>query len=66
MDKVGCCCCSTLQVSLFENISPLFVNKPIIVTATKIDAQPWETLDPADKAKVRSASCTLHVCGMAC
>ena len=40
------------QVSLFNNISPLFVNKPLMVVATKIDAQPWETLGAEDKAKV--------------
>ena len=40
------------QVSLFENISPLFANKPLLVVATKIDAQPWETLGAEDKAKV--------------
>lgn len=40
------------QISLFANISPLFANKPLVVVATKIDAQPWETLEAADKAKV--------------
>ena len=34
------------QISLFNNISPLFVNKPVILVTTKIDVQPWETLDP--------------------
>jgi nucleolar GTP-binding protein len=33
------------QLSLFNNISPLFVNKPLVLVATKIDVQPWETLD---------------------
>ena len=48
------------QVSLFSNISPLFVNKPLVVVATKIDAQPWETLPADDKAKVRRASPRTH------
>ena len=43
------------QVSLFQNISPLFVNKPLLVVATKIDAQPWDTLPAEDRAKVREA-----------
>jgi nucleolar GTP-binding protein len=42
------------QVSLFNNISPLFANKPLIVVATKIDAQPWDTLPKEDKDKVSS------------
>lgn len=37
------------QVSLFANISPLFVNKPVMLVASKVDAQPWETLDPKHK-----------------
>ncbi len=41
------------QVALFENISALFVNKPVLVVATKIDRQPWETLDAESKALVR-------------
>lgn len=41
------------QVSLFCNISPLFANKPLMIVATKIDAQPWETLAEEDKVKVR-------------
>ena len=40
------------QLSLFNNISPLFVNKPVVFAATKIDVQPWETLNAADKKKV--------------
>ena len=44
-----------LQVSLFENISALFVNKPVLVVATKIDRQPWETLDAPSKAMVRGS-----------
>ena len=41
------------QVALFTTISPLFANKPLVLVVTKIDAQPWETLDAADRAKVR-------------
>ncbi len=45
------------QVSLFNNIAPLFANKPLVIVATKIDAQPWETLAAEDKAKVRVPCC---------
>lgn len=48
------------QVSLFNNISPLFANKPLLVVATKIDAQPWETLPQEDKAKVCACSTSCH------
>lgn len=41
------------QVSLFQNISALFVNKPVLVVATKVDRQPWATLDAESKALVR-------------
>ena len=51
------------QVGLFNNISPLFANKPLMVVATKIDAQPWNTLAEEDKAKVSSSR--LLVCARA-
>lgn len=40
------------QVGLFNNIAPLFANKPLVVVATKIDVQPWETLAPAYKSMI--------------
>ena len=43
------------QLSLFANIAPLFANKPLVVVATKIDVQPWATLDARDRAKIEAA-----------
>ena len=40
------------QVSLFENIKPLFATKPLIIVATKIDLVPLEKLDAGYRAKV--------------
>jgi nucleolar GTP-binding protein len=48
------------QISLFQNISPLFINKPLIVVATKIDAQPWETLEPFYKNMVSKRNQSVH------
>ena len=50
------------QLSLFGNISPLFANKPLVIVATKIDAQPLATLPAEDRAKVRAA-CARCECG---
>lgn len=41
------------QLSLFKNISPLFVNKPVLLVVTKIDVQPWETLEKSYQVMVR-------------
>jgi len=38
------------QCSLFDNISPLFSSKPLMIVATKIDVQPLSTLDKEDRA----------------
>jgi len=43
------------QLSLFASISPLFANKPLVIVATKIDAQPWETLDAGEKSRINAA-----------
>jgi GTP-binding protein EngB required for normal cell division len=40
------------QARLFENIRPLFTDRPLMVIATKTDAQPWETLDAYSKARI--------------
>ena len=40
------------QCSLFRSIKPLFANKELIVVVNKIDAQPWETLEPEKKTMV--------------
>ena len=34
------------QCNLFRSISPLFANKQLVVVINKIDAQPYETLEP--------------------
>lgn len=41
------------QVELFRSVKPLFTNKPLLLVCTKIDLQPWETLDEDDKSLVR-------------
>jgi nucleolar GTP-binding protein len=40
------------QCSLFDNISPLFSSKPLMIVATKIDVQPLATLDKDDRALI--------------
>lgn len=40
------------QCSLFDNIRPLFANKPLLIVATKIDQQPWDTLAQKHKTLV--------------
>jgi len=53
------------QVSLFQSIQPLFANKELIVVINKIDAQPYETLEPTKKKMIEdmvekcSSKCTL-------
>lgn len=42
------------QCSLFRSIKPLFANKELIIVVNKIDAQPWDTLDPEKKNMVES------------
>ena len=37
-----CATCHLLQLDLFENIKPVFVNKPLLIVANKIDARPLE------------------------
>jgi len=51
------------QVSLFNTISPLFINKPVVLVATKIDVQPWDTLAPECRTLVRlCVVCIMCVC----
>jgi nucleolar GTP-binding protein len=38
------------QLSLFENIKPLFASKPLVVVATKIDLMPLDKLNPVHRA----------------
>uniref|UniRef100_A0A7S2W610 Nucleolar GTP-binding protein 1 n=1 Tax=Mucochytrium quahogii TaxID=96639 RepID=A0A7S2W610_9STRA len=37
------------QAALFENIRPLFANKPLVIVANKIDLVPLESLEKEDK-----------------
>lgn len=53
------------QVSLFQSIQPLFANKELVVVINKIDAQPYDTLEPKKKALIEDmiakcpSKCTL-------
>lgn len=42
------------QVKLFQNIKPLFANKPLFLVISKIDVKRLEDLDAADAALVQS------------
>mmetsp|Transcript_19733 Transcript_19733/g.29487 ORF Transcript_19733/g.29487 Transcript_19733/m.29487 type:complete len:652 (-) Transcript_19733:177-2132(-) len=42
------------QVSLFHNLKPLFVNKPLVVVCTKIDIKKPEDVDPDDQKLIKS------------
>jgi len=42
------------QVQLFENIKPLFHNKPLIIVANKTDAKPFEAIDVDMQQRLRS------------
>mmetsp|Transcript_18275 Transcript_18275/g.37280 ORF Transcript_18275/g.37280 Transcript_18275/m.37280 type:complete len:704 (-) Transcript_18275:2-2113(-) len=51
------------QCSLFKSIKPLFANKQLVLVVNKVDAQPWETLDPSKKSMIEAltsgSDCTL-------
>jgi len=40
------------QVSLFNNIKPLFQAKPLVVVLTKIDLQSFKEMDPEQQKKI--------------
>lgn len=40
------------QLALFDNIRPLFANKPLIMVANKVDQVPLEQLSPAHRAAI--------------
>lgn len=42
------------QVSLFHNIKPLFINKPLLVVANKIDLKKWEDVPAEDRSLIES------------
>ena len=52
---LSCSCGFTMeqQLSLFENIKPLFAGKPLIIVANKTDMQPLASMDAADKGALR-------------
>lgn len=53
------CCCLFLQVELFQNIKPLFSNKPLIVVVNKIDVKRLEELEDEKKVCINSVN-SLH------
>ena len=42
------------QISLFNNIKPLFLNKPVLLVFSKIDLQKFEDLPKDDQEKLRN------------
>jgi nucleolar GTP-binding protein len=42
------------QVSLFNNLRPLFVNKPLILVLTKVDIKKYNELEESDRALIES------------
>ncbi len=43
------------QLSLFENIKPLFANKPLILTINKIDVKSFDALSEAHQTAINAA-----------
>jgi len=43
------------QLSLFENIKPLFASKPLVVVANKMDICPLSSLTPAELTQIQTA-----------
>ena len=53
----------SLQVALFAQIKPLFLNKPLVVAVNKVDARPAEELtdnELTELQKLKDAGATLH------
>ena len=46
------------QARLFENIKPLFTDRPLLIVATKTDAQPWDTLDAYSRQRIEGLVAT--------
>lgn len=46
----------TQQVQLFENIRPLFKNKPVLIVLTKIDLKPYESLSEEEMKLLENLS----------
>lgn len=51
---ISCMCGYTIdqQISLFNNIKPLFVNKPVLLVFSKIDLVKFDQLPEEDKQKL--------------
>jgi GTP1/Obg family GTP-binding protein len=49
------------QVSLFENIKPLFAGKPLVLVATKIDLMPLSKLSDTYRTKVSMSAAVCAV-----
>ena len=44
------------QIKLFENIKPLFANKPLVIIANKVDAKPYDQLSSEHKELLEKVS----------
>ncbi|XP_018646229.1 nucleolar GTP-binding protein, putative [Schistosoma mansoni] len=42
------------QLTLFQNLKPLFRNKPLVIAANKVDIKPFEELSEEDKQSINS------------
>ena len=42
------------QLSLFDNIKPVFANKPLVIVANKIDAKPWASVDARHRERIET------------
>ncbi|CAH8861241.1 unnamed protein product [Trichobilharzia szidati] len=42
------------QLALFQNLRPLFRNKPLVIAANKIDIRPFDALSEEDKRAIQS------------
>ena len=58
----GSGCTIDQQLTLFENIKPLFTTKPLVLVATKIDIVPLHKLDVAHRTRV--CACHSLTCGL--
>ena len=42
------------QVSLFQNIKPLFANKPMVIALNKIDIKSWDSVEAKDRVAIEN------------
>ena len=50
------------QGALFDNISPLFQGKPLIIVANKTDLQSWDSLDKRKRAILEKCNASVPNC----